>query len=107
MLQRGSSVFLAKEDPDIDASLEFDQGNRHVIITSAFTSQSDPTLSARCDGSQLLLGILLIHEEVTNREIPTAIPFPVSFRIWFRRYRSGLTDWNSRDIPISASVNID
>ena len=35
--------------------------------TSTCTSRSDPTLSARCDGSQLLLGILHMDVEVTNR----------------------------------------
>jgi len=35
--------------------------------TSTCTSRSDPTLSARCDESQLLLGILRMDAEVTNR----------------------------------------
>ena len=60
-------LFLAKEDPDIDVSQIFYQGNRLVMKTSTCTSRSDPTLSARCDESQLLLGILRMDAEVTNR----------------------------------------
>jgi|GEM_PF-3151964 hypothetical protein len=60
-------LFLAKEDPDIDASPAFFRRTGSFQKTSTCTSRSDPTLSARCDESQLLLGILHINAEVTNR----------------------------------------
>ena len=69
-------LFLAKEDPDIDVSQIFYQGNRLVMKTSTCTSRSDPTLSARCDESQLLLGILHTDVEITNRENPRGSVMP-------------------------------
>jgi len=51
---------LAKEDTDGNASFGLPIGirrNRLVLSTSTHALMSDPTLSARCDGSQPLLGI--------------------------------------------------
>ena len=76
---------LAKEDPDVDASLNCLEGNGLVFLTSTHALRSDPTLSARCDESQLLLGIPRHVTRFTNRKIPTAEPNPVSFGRFRRR----------------------
>jgi len=76
----GATCF-AKEDPDTDASLASRgaAGNGLVIKTSTLALWSDPTLSARCDESQLLLGIPRRLTGSTNRKIPTAEPYSCVF----------------------------
>ncbi len=59
--------FSRKKTLTLTHPLIFNQENRLVTKTSTCTSRSDPTLSARCDDSQLLLGILRMDAEVTNR----------------------------------------
>ena len=44
-----------------------------------------PTLSACCDETQLLLGILIHLDELTNRGIPTAVPSSQCLEARFRR----------------------
>ncbi len=66
---------LAKEDPDRNASSGLPDGtrrNRLVFPTSTYALMSDPTLSARCDGSQPLLGTppILHRRGSPIKEIP-------------------------------------
>jgi hypothetical protein len=66
---------LAKEDPDRNASSGLPDGtrrNRLVFPTSTHALMSDPTLSARCDGSQSLLGTSpILHRRGSPiKEIP-------------------------------------
>ena len=60
------------------------EGNGLVARTSTHASWSDPTLSACCDESQLLLGITT-NRWLTNRGIPAAQPSILCPEIRFRR----------------------
>ena len=67
---------LAKEDPDNDASTccYYAAGGTGSLHERWPMRLIRPTLSACCDGSQLLLGIPSLAERLTNQGVPTAEP---------------------------------
>jgi len=104
---------LAKEDPDRNASSGMPNGtrrNRLVFPTSTHALMSDPTLSARCDGSQPLLGIPghIVWAGFTNQRNPPAggTCFPDSLHRRPELVPDYGTFLTPRDFFISASIII-
>jgi hypothetical protein len=79
---------LAKEVPDfwrIPILSSDSAGKGLVARTSTHASWSDPTLSARCDGSQLLLGSALHEEGSPIGDYPRHHHQSCVWRFWLRR----------------------